>query len=126
MSAAQNPKLDPDIMNMLQGLGKKIRVVGQIHQEREVKLPGRGKGSTCDLIAQVEIDGALYALVVEEKCDRRVETTIDDWWCGRPTRNRKKRLTGIFNELEFGDPFKGKSVLHGDFFIDLFIELMRQ
>ena len=120
MSATQNPKLDPDIMNMLQGLGKRIRIVGQIHQMREVKLPGGGRGSICDLIAHVEIDGALYALVVEEKCDRRIETKIDDWlieprqW-GRPTRNRKRRLTGIFNELKFGDPFKSKSVLHGDF-----------
>ena len=120
MSATRTPKLDPDIMNMLQGLGKKIRIVGQIHQMREVELPGGGRGSICDLIARVEIDGALYALVVEEKCDRRIETTIDDWFDqprkrGDPTWNREDRLIGIFDELEFGDPFKGKSVLHGDF-----------
>ena len=120
MSATRTTKLDPAIMNMLRGLGKKIRVVGQIHQEREVKLPGRGKGSICDLIAHVEIDGALYALVVEEKYDQRSETTIDDWlneprrW-GGPTWNREDHLIRIFDELEFYDLFKGKSVLHGDF-----------
>ena len=120
MSATRTTKLGPDIMDMLQGLGKRIRIVGQIHQMHEVKLPGRGKGSACDLIAHVEIDGALYALVVEEKYDQRSETTIHDWlndprrW-GGPTWNREDRLIGIFDELEFYDLFKDKSVLHGDF-----------
>ena len=120
MSATRTQKLAPEVMTILQGLGKRIRVVGQVQKVHEVKLPGKGTGSICDLIAQVEIDGALYALVVEEKYDRRRETTIDNWlndpkqW-GGPTWNREDRLAGIFDELEFGNPFKGKSVLHGDF-----------
>ena len=119
MSATRTPKIAPAVMTMLQRLGKKIRIVGRIQQAHTVKLPGKGKGSTCDLIARVEIDGSLYALVVEEKDDRRSETTIDDWlieprrW-GGPTWNREDRVTGIFDELELGIPFKGKSVLHGD------------
>lgn len=119
MPTTRTTRLDPAVMTMLQRLGKKIRIVGRIQQAHTVKLPGKGKGSICDLIARVEIDGALYALVVEEKHDRRSETTIDDWlieprrW-GGPTWNREDRVTGIFDELELGIPFKGKSVLHGD------------
>ena len=120
MPTTRTTRLDPTIMTVLQRLGKKIRVVGRIRKAHEVKLPGKGTGSICDLIARVEIDGALYALVVEEKYDRRRETTIDNWLDeprrrGGPTWNRENRLAEIFDELEFGDPFKGKSVLHGDF-----------
>ena len=119
MSATRSPKLAPEVMAMLQGLGKKTTVVGQVQKVREVELPGKRTGSICDLIARVEIDGALYALVVEEKYDRRRETTIEDWLdeprrTGGPTWNREDRLAGIFDKLEFGNPFKGKSTLHGD------------
>ena len=119
MPTTRTTRLDPAVMTMLQRLGKSIRIVGRIQQAHTVKLPGKGKGSTCDLIARVEIDGALYALVVEEKHDRRSETTIDNWlnepnqW-GGPTWNREDRVTGIFDELELGIPFKGNSVLYGD------------
>ena len=120
MPATRTPKLAPEVMATLQGLGKKTTVVGQVQKVHEVELPGKGTGSICDLIARVEIDGAMYALVVEEKYDRRSETTIDNWLDeprrrGGPTWNREDRLAGIFDELEFGNPFKGKSVLHGDF-----------
>ena len=119
MPTTRTTILDPAVMTMLQRLGKKIKIVGRIQQAHTVKLPGKGKGSTCDLIARVEIDGALYALVVEEKYDRRSETTIDNWLDeprrrGGPTWNREDRLAGIFDDLEFGDPFKGNAVLHGD------------
>lgn len=110
-------RLPPEVEGMLRQLGKTVRTVGKVQRAREVKLRGAGTGSVCDLVAHVKIDGSSYALVVEVKRDTRKEETLEDWLNvplqkGYSPENRKNRLSGIFEDLELGNPFRIKPVAH--------------
>lgn len=110
-------RLPPEVEGMLRQLGKTVRAVGNIQHGHEVELCGAGKGSVCDLFANVKIDESSYALVVEVKQDARKEETIEDWLnvpikMRYSPKNRMIRLSGLFKALELGNPFRVKPVVH--------------
>lgn len=112
-------RLPPEVEGMLRQLGKTVRIVGNIQHRHEVELCGFGKGSICDLIAHVKIDESSYALVVEIKKDVRKEETLEEWLNvplkkGYSPDNRMNRLSGLFEELELGNPFCVRPVAHRD------------
>lgn len=63
--------------------------------EHQVKMPGKGYASQCDVFALVRYDGQTIAMAVEGKVEEAIGPTVGDWLKGDKTGNRRARLDGI-------------------------------
>lgn len=71
--------------------------------EHKVPMPGRGRGSQCDVFALVRCTDGLIAISVEAKVNEPFGSTIGDW-LSKGGQGRADRLDGICRLLEVGTP----------------------